>query len=103
MKTFFDIRRINESKEADNALKELTKVHKLELELQQLQISAIELFDKIKKYDVSSKEYKKIRTKIEKMLEERKEILEEFEYEKRNLRDALNYIDTEGELDKFFE
>lgn len=103
MKTFLEIKNINESKEGYQAIKELTKVHKLELEIQDIQRKVIELFDKAGKHEVGSKERTKIEKTVEKFLEERNEILKEMEYEKRGLRRALNSIDTEGDLDRFFE
>lgn len=103
MKTFLETKSINESNEGYKALKELNKVHKLELELQEIQRSVIELFDKAGKHEIESKERKQIEQKVEKLLKERDEIVKEMDYEKRNLRRALNSIDTEGDLDRFFE
>jgi septal ring factor EnvC (AmiA/AmiB activator) len=103
VKTFLEINAINESKEGYQALKELNKVHKLELELQEIQRDVIELFDKAGKYKIDSKERKQAEEKIAKFLKEKDEIIKEMDYEKRNLRRALNSIDTEGDLDRFFE
>ena len=103
MKTFLEAKSINESNEGYKALKELNKVHKLELELQEIQRTVIELFDKAGKHELGSKERKKIEQKVESFLKEKDEILKEMDYEKRNLRRALNSIDTEGDLDRFFE
>lgn len=103
MKTFLEAKSINESNEGYKALKELNKVHKLELELQEIQRGVIELFDKAGKYEIGSKERTQIEKRVEGFLKERDEILKEMDYEKRNLRRALNSIDTEGDLDRFFE
>jgi hypothetical protein len=94
---------INESNEGYKALKELNKVHKLELEIQEIQRNVIDLFDRAGKHESGSKERGMIEKKIDDFLEKRDEIMKEMEYEKRNLRRILNSIDTEGDLDKFFE
>jgi len=103
VKTFLQAKGINESKEGHKALKDLNKVHKLELEIQDIQREVIELFDKAGKHELGSKERNSIEKRISKFLDERKEIIKEMEYEKRNLRRSLSYIDTEGDLDSFFE
>jgi thiamine kinase-like enzyme len=103
VKTFLETKGINESKEGYQALKDLNKVHKLELEIQDIQREVIELFDKAGKHELGSKERNEIEKRISKFLDERKEIIKEMEYEKRNLRRSLSHIDTEGDLDSFFE
>ncbi len=103
MKTFLESTPINESREGMEAMKVLNRVHKLELEIQDIQRSVVELFDKAGKYQIGSKERTKIESRVQKFMEERDEILKEMEYEKMNLRRALTLVDTEGDLDKFFE
>jgi hypothetical protein len=103
VKTFLESTPINESREGMEAMKVLNRVHKLELEIQDIQRSVVELFDKAGKYQIGSKERTKIESRVQKFMEERDEILKEMEYEKMNLRRALTLVDTEGDLDKFFE
>jgi hypothetical protein len=103
VKTFLEISAINESKAGSEVMKNLTTVHKLELEIQDIQRNVVELYDKAGKYKFDSKERNKIEEKIKKFLEEKQEIEKEMEYERRILIKSLSYIDGDGELNKFFE
>ena len=94
---------MNESKESDEALKNLSRVHKLELEIQDIQRNVIGLYDKLEKHEIGSKERSSIEQKIQRFLRDRDEIVKDMEYEKRVLVRSLNSIDTKGDLDKFFE
>lgn len=103
MKTFLEVAQINESKESNEALKNLKSLHRLEMEIQDIQTNVIELYDKAGRHKVGSKERNTIEKKIQKFLEDMTEIKKEMDYEKRVLMRSLNSIDTEGDLDKFFE
>lgn len=100
MKTFLQI---NESKEASQVMKNLTAVHKLELEIQDIQINVVELYDRLAKYELNDKERSKIQDKINRFLKEKQDIDKEMEYERRQLMKSIAYIDHDGELNKFFE
>lgn len=94
---------INESKEGSQAMKDLNKVQKLELELQDIQRNVIEIFDNIRKYEFKSKEREKMYKKVYKFIEKREEILSDLEREKLNLQRSLASIDSDGEINQFFE
>lgn len=103
VKTFFQIMAINESKEGSQAMKDLNKVQKLELELQDIQRNVIEIFDNMRKYEFKSKEREKMYKKVYKFIEKRGEILSDLEREKLNLQRSLASIDSDGEINQFFE
>lgn len=84
-------------------MKNLTAVHKLELEIQDIQINVVELYDRLAKYELNDKERNKIQDKINRFLKEKQDIDKEIGYEKRQLMKSIAYIDHDGELNKFFE
>lgn len=99
MKTFLQIKSINESKEGYQALKDLNRLHKLELEIQDIQRTVVELLDKAKKYKIGSKEREKLEERMFKFIEEKKSIQEEIDYEIRIFKRSIALIDTDGHLD----
>lgn len=103
LKTFFQIVPINESKEGSKVMKDFNKVQKLELELQDIKRTAIEIFDKARKYEIGSKERIKMEQRVAKLLQKKDEILKDMEFERLNLKRSLAYIDLDGQLDNFFE
>lgn len=103
LKTFFEITSINESKGGSGAIKDLNKLQKLELELQDIKRNAIEIFARATKYELGTKERNKIEQKVDKLLQQKDEVLKDIEFEKLNLRRSLNYLDSDGRLDSFFE
>lgn len=84
-------------------MKNLNAVHKLELEIQDIQRNVVELYDRMAKYELDSKERNKIQEKIKRFLQEKQDIDREMEYERRLLGKSLAYINDDGELNKFFE
>ena len=98
MKTFLDIRSINESKEGYEALRDLNRIHKLELEIQDIQKTVVELLDRLRKYKLGSKEREKITERILKFLQEKEGIREEMEYEMRIFRRSISSMDMDGSL-----
>lgn len=94
---------MNESKEASQVMKGLTTVHKLELEIQDIQMNVVELYDRLAKYELNDKERSKIERKIEGFLKEKQDIDKEMQYERRQLMKSIAYIDNDGQLNKFFE
>jgi thiamine kinase-like enzyme len=103
VKTFLQATRINESKEANEAIKNLKRLHRLEMEIQDIQTNVIELYDKAKRHEEGSKERNAIEKRIKKFMEDKIEITKEMEYERRVLLNSLNSIDTKGDLDEFFD
>jgi len=103
LKTFFQIVSINESKEGSKVIKDFNKIQKLELELQDIKRTAIEIFDKARKYEIGSKERIKMEQRVAKLLQKKDEILKDMEFERLNLKRSLAYIDLDGQLDNFFE
>lgn len=95
---------INESKEGYKVLKDLNRIHKLELEIQDIQRTVIELLDRLRNHKIGSKEREDIEKRISKFLEEKDEMSDEIGYEMRIFRQSVASIDTERELeiDKFF-
>lgn len=103
MKTFLQTYAINESNGKGQVIKNLTAVHKLELELQDIQKNVVDLYDRMAKYELDTKERNKIQEKITRFLREKEDIDKEMEYEMRMLMKSLTYIDEDGEINKFFE
>lgn len=101
MYTFSDIKYgLNESStELSSSLK---RVHKLGLELQNIQRDVVELFEERKKIDPKSKLLKKLDRKINSMLKTKTEVEKQIDRETRNLERLITQLDPQGKIQKFF-
>ena len=104
MYTFSDIKNglhaLNEaSTELNSSLK---KVHKLGLELQNIQKDVIDLYEDRKKIDPKSKTLKKLEAKINSLLKTKVNIEKEMDRETRKLERLISQLDPQGKIQKFF-
>lgn len=105
MKTFVDILESNklfESSSFREAEKTLTKIHKFQLEIQDLQTILLDLYHKSGKEEMASKEKNKVEANIQKIFQKKKEIEEDLQKEKMQLQRSLVTLDEYSDVENFF-
>ena len=105
MKTFTDLlgsERLFESSNYKNAEKTLGKMHKVQLEIQDLQRVILDLYYKVGKDETSYKERIKLEENVEKLIQKKKDFEEELQSEKMTLQRLLIALDHYDDIEKFF-
>lgn len=105
MKTFADLLESNklfESSSFKDAEKILTKIHKFQLEIQDLQTILLDLYHKSGQVEVASKEKTKLEANIQKIFQKKKEIEEDLQKEKMQLQRSLVILDEYSDVEDFF-
>lgn len=105
MKTFMDFlesTRLLESSNFKRAEKMLNKMHKMQLEIQDLQRVLLDLYYKLGREGISFKEKMKIEENIQKIIDKKKEIESELQSEKMHLERSLISLDHDDDIEQFF-
>jgi hypothetical protein len=105
MKTFVDLlesHALFESSSFKEAEKTLNKMHKFQLEIQDLQRVLLDLYGKLGRENITSKELEKVEKSIQNILEKKKEIESEVQEEKMKLQRSLITLDHYDDVEQFF-